>query len=330
MKIKFMKAGKGDSVLISVDAKNILIDGGFKGTYNSQLKKELETLNEQGQCLDLVVLTHFDRDHISGLLALLQDSKYSLLIKEIWFNRISQADKHMDSTSTKLSLNDSFNFEQCVDDLSKKNNTLIVKDMVCNSDKLLHSFTQSLTMQIISPSKEKINALVSNFESEINLHKNRNKLSSGGNDNQYRFDELWNNPDIADKSQSNGSSIGLHLTYKSKNYLFLGDCHIETVSDYIDESHQGREKAKFELIKLSHHGSKFNISNKFLSNIRCKRFFISSSDIPNKETIAKIIKHQGKGVTVFCNYSSPVQNLKSLGDYSEHDLKVIEETEFYE
>jgi S-adenosylmethionine:diacylglycerol 3-amino-3-carboxypropyl transferase len=48
-------------------------------------------------------------------------------------------------------------------------------------------------------------------------------------------------------------------------------------------------------VKLSHHGSKYNISDKLLKKINCKKYIISTDGSihshPHKETLAKIINN---------------------------------------
>lgn len=65
----FLNVGQGDSILIKTPSgKNILVDGG-------PAKKVLLELNETlpwNSVLDYVVLTHPDRDHIEGLIAVLK------------------------------------------------------------------------------------------------------------------------------------------------------------------------------------------------------------------------------------------------------------------
>ncbi len=53
IKFNFFKALAGDSILISTDNTNILIDGGFGITYEEQIKPKLNRINNG---LDLVVL----------------------------------------------------------------------------------------------------------------------------------------------------------------------------------------------------------------------------------------------------------------------------------
>lgn len=96
MRIKVFPASYGDSFLVKFEHKNkkynILIDCGFKSTYNNYIKSELECIEN----LDLLVLTHIDDDHINGAVELFKD--YDVLkklnIKNIWFNDLYQIIKN--------------------------------------------------------------------------------------------------------------------------------------------------------------------------------------------------------------------------------------------
>ena len=51
---------------------NILIDGGFAETYKDYLKPRLISMAENGEELNLVIVTHVDSDHIEGIIELLR------------------------------------------------------------------------------------------------------------------------------------------------------------------------------------------------------------------------------------------------------------------
>ena len=97
MKIKFLEANCGDSIIISfVDdqgkIRNILIDGGTGETYSSKRRKGelyyvIEDICNKGQAIDLLILTHIDNDHIGGILKWFEeDKRFSSIVKNVWFN----------------------------------------------------------------------------------------------------------------------------------------------------------------------------------------------------------------------------------------------------
>lgn len=96
----------------------------------------------------------------------------------------------------------------------------------------------------------------------------------------------------SDDKVENGSSIAFVLEAKEKKLLFLGDSFPEV---YYKNLLLLKDKGLgnyFDLIKLSHHGSRNNISDDFLSIFDSHTYLISTNGKyghPDVETIAKII-----------------------------------------
>ena len=85
MKIIILPALNGDCILVEFQTSHyILIDGGYVDTYENYLFPTLKELEAQGGKLDVVVVTHIDGDHISGIIRLLEDMPIG--IGEIWYN----------------------------------------------------------------------------------------------------------------------------------------------------------------------------------------------------------------------------------------------------
>ncbi|WDF66121.1 AVAST type 1 anti-phage system MBL fold metallo-hydrolase Avs1a [Flavobacterium sp. KACC 22763] len=86
--IFFFPALNGDSFLVSSEGTNVLIDGGYVNTYRNFLKPKLQELKLKQQVLDLIVVTHIDGDHISGINKLLEENNNVKFIdiKNIWHN----------------------------------------------------------------------------------------------------------------------------------------------------------------------------------------------------------------------------------------------------
>jgi len=70
IEIKSYPAKNGDGFLVKASASRfaMLIDGGYAETFHRHIRCDLENLAANNYALDVVVATHIDVDHISGLL----------------------------------------------------------------------------------------------------------------------------------------------------------------------------------------------------------------------------------------------------------------------
>lgn len=91
IELKVFPAKNGESIMIRCYGQqntNILIDMGYKDTYKNFIKEELQSLGKRGEKLDLLILTHYDVDHIEGAIAFFEDlgeNEY-IDVREIWIN----------------------------------------------------------------------------------------------------------------------------------------------------------------------------------------------------------------------------------------------------
>ena len=93
MTIKMIPAQYGDCFWINTNNKfNILVDGGLRSTYTKWIKPLVSLEDKRETIFDLVIVTHIDRDHIGGIIALLENCKKSqgMGVKEIWHNGLFQ------------------------------------------------------------------------------------------------------------------------------------------------------------------------------------------------------------------------------------------------
>ncbi len=94
MIIEVLPAGSGDSIIISFDKnskQHMIIDCGFKDTYQNYLVSRLNEYAQQNHKINLLVITHIDKDHIGGALELfkLNGLSYSpklIEIEDVWHN----------------------------------------------------------------------------------------------------------------------------------------------------------------------------------------------------------------------------------------------------
>jgi glyoxylase-like metal-dependent hydrolase (beta-lactamase superfamily II) len=73
VKLKVFSASDGDCLMLtSSDGHHALIDGGRGESFRKQTWPALQALAKADEAIDLVVVSHIDADHISGILWLMK------------------------------------------------------------------------------------------------------------------------------------------------------------------------------------------------------------------------------------------------------------------
>ncbi|MCA1781604.1 MAG: MBL fold metallo-hydrolase [Dermatophilaceae bacterium] len=74
MRLEVFHAADGDCLLLtSADGHHMLVDGGRAGTFVDNCQPRLQELRRAKEAIDLVLVSHTDADHITGILRLLRD-----------------------------------------------------------------------------------------------------------------------------------------------------------------------------------------------------------------------------------------------------------------
>lgn len=162
-----------------------------------------------------------------------------------------------------------------------------------SSDENLMDFNEEVFEYILSLEKEKKRLISKNVSTKSGVD----------------IDSLSNEVFLEDDTATNGSSIAFVLEYNNLRLLFLGDAHPTLVVNSL-KKHYDADKfpIKFDLIKISHHGSKNNTSPELLNYIDSENYVIStngsSHNHPDAETIARIISRKAKFTRkLYFNYS---------------------------
>lgn len=112
----------------------------------------------------------------------------------------------------------------------------------------------------------------------------------------------------SDNKLENRSSIAFILKFYNKCMLFLGDSSPLDYDDILEKIAQTvpENKLRFDLVKVSHHGSKYNISKKFFDIATSDKYIISTNGYihnhPDLESILKIICNQKEDKLIKFNY----------------------------
>ena len=215
LEVDFFDVGQGDAIFIeSPKGHQILIDGGPSSAILEKLAKEMPFWD---RTIDLVILTHPERDHLAGLLEVLKRYKvenilwtgvvrdtqefkeWEKAIKEEKANvRIAQSGQKITILSEKLYLEILYPFENLTgQELKNSNNTSIVSQVVFNENSFL------FTGDIPKSTEKKL------AENESNLNSDILKVSHHGSKNASSKEFIEKVlPEIAVISAGKGNSYG--------------------------------------------------------------------------------------------------------------------------
>lgn len=316
--LNFLAARYGDSIWIEYGNPDnphiILIDGGTGGT-KKEIKKLINQLPGNKQ-IELLVVTHIDRDHIEGILSLLEEDRLDCSIGSIWFNGWHHLPQNPNNEffgaiqgerltaailKHRLNWNSHFDKKAVVVPDNKPLPEIILKD--------------NFKITLLSPETQHLYNLRKDWEKEI---LDANLVPGFGLEEpeddgleQFGLDE----PDVEalsresfheDDSSANGSSIAFTVEYAGKRVLLSGDAFPSVLL----KSLKAVENASgaFDLVKLSHHASAHNTSPELINYLNCRKFVIPTNGSiyhhPSRVTIARLIKQKGPGTELYFNYKS--------------------------
>ncbi len=116
-----------------------------------------------------------------------------------------------------------------------------------------------------------------------------------------------------DEAIPNKSSISFIIEFKRKKLLFLGDSHPSVILQGLKHYRPKAKKLKFDVIKVSHHGSDGNTSPELLDFIEAKHFIVSTNgqkfNHPGLSCLARIVcrpTDKGKVRNLVFNYDTTI------------------------
>jgi beta-lactamase superfamily II metal-dependent hydrolase len=111
-----------------------------------------------------------------------------------------------------------------------------------------------------------------------------------------------------DDAPANGSSISLLAEFDGKRILLGADAHPTTLTSAIERLVGPGQRLALTAFKLPHHASKHNVSVDLLEQVQCNKYLVSTNGAqfkhPDREAIARVIKHGGASPTLYFNYNT--------------------------
>lgn len=123
-----------------------------------------------------------------------------------------------------------------------------------------------------------------------------------------------------DNSITNRASISFILKAKDKRILFLGDSWAEDIEKSLKDIFKDEKKITFDVIKISHHGSRSNTSVSLLELIDAPVYLISTNGQkhghPDMPVLLEIVKRETsvKRRIYFSETNIKIEDLKKFED----------------
>ncbi|HFU76113.1 MAG TPA: MBL fold metallo-hydrolase [Arcobacter sp.] len=322
IRFEFFEAGCGDSIWVETENTNILIDGGLTSTYRKSIQRKLSKV----QFLDKVIVTHIDNDHICGVIALIKDNLRRKKIKELWFNSCDVIS--VNSNNKEIGTGQSILLEK----LLLKHNVNYRSDIYLSKNNF-YSLSKDLTLTLLSPKQEDLEELKKKLEDEDAKYCN-GRLATEISSKKCSDNRIITDIEFIyerDTSLNNKTSIAFILDYKyQQKFLFLADAHIDIIIESLQKlGYSKKNRLKVDFVKLSHHGSKHNINEKFLELIDTSKFVTltncSKFEHPDKDTYSLIINNEffkEKKIEFIFNYKSSYVNKFSQEDFKNKNFTI--------
>jgi beta-lactamase superfamily II metal-dependent hydrolase len=333
IRIELLPASFGDCILVEYgdpkSTRRILIDAGLASTFRKALKPRLRSIAEgEGGAvpLELLVITHIDRDHICGILPLLRADPPLVVPNDVWFNgRHHLEDDALGAKEGEI-LSDLLIKKKLPWNTAFGPSSTRAVVVPAHGEIPKKSLQGGATLTLLSPYRENLEALAAEWDDSLgHWDEEPEEMSTGGKEVAAERDDvlgkrlplqsididvvrdLADEPFVEDTKKPNGSSIAFLFEYDGKRVLFGADAHPTPVLRSLSRMSSG--PISLDAFKLSHHGSMNNLSPDLLAKVTCSHFLVSSDGSayghPHPETLAWVVTASPKRKTLCFNYVSP-------------------------
>lgn len=317
-----LPAGFGDCMLVSCPVPGrtwrMLVDTGPDEAYPA-LRRRLLALPPDAdgrRRIDLFVVTHIDHDHIGGTQLLLGDTDLRLSFGDVWFNAppgrrvrgVAEGEslaRILGAPEAALPWNRAWD-GQAVFTPTGQGGVEITSD-------------GSPRLTVLSPTPERLQALWTVWAKEVEKLRSmeRDKADSESEPAPTRggldLEALARKRTALDRAVPNGSSIAILLEHQGASVLLSGDAFADVLVQEVQalarkRGQQPGTPLAVDVHKLSHHGSRANVTTELLQAVAAKHHVVSTSNAyfrhPNAEALARVITGSSQPVLWF-NHDTP-------------------------
>ncbi|MGH9132869.1 MAG: CHAT domain-containing protein, partial [Ilumatobacteraceae bacterium] len=287
-------AGHGDCLLVEypdIDGtlRRLLVDGGLDTAYDNGLGRMIASQPSHPLALDTVIVTHVDVDHIGGAIRAFADN--SIDAPDVWFNGLTEIDdadrgpRHGDELSALIPH-------------ERRNRPVGGSAMFVPADGPLpvYELAGGARCTLLSPTLERLERLGAKWRSG-----SRGPTGDGLAELFERLaDDEGSRGDVEfgdDSSIANGSSIAVHFEHDPTAMLLTGDAFAGELASAIRRllTERSQQRLRVDVFKLSHHGSKANVTEELLELVEPAHVLICTDGCrfghPDVETLDLVRKH---------------------------------------
>ena len=300
--IQIMPARHGDALILHCSKNGnsgiVVIDGGpYANPRFNPFIKEIENHLP----IDLMVMTHFDDDHLVGIKSFIINHRNDnpFPVKRFWAN----CAKHV---SFDLSENlSSKKASKMADVLWEISQTSQLDWENYRLNRFVDETISFADIEVINPRIDIFEHFITNYKEEYgcgNTEENLSYKKDKESDINIDMHELANRPKVPgnmDKPSEliNMVSLSMLICCDAFSLLALGDSFPQEIyKSLVERGYSKINKLHVDYVKMPHHGSAENISNELLDIIDCDNYIITTDGSkgfkhPHREALANVLCH---------------------------------------
>ena len=326
LQLEALQANDGDCLLLRYGAAAkpslILIDGGSAGVYRDVLANRLEQLRGRSPALSLrlVVVSHIDADHITGIVDMFKQMSESVndgvtprwKVSSLWHNAFEKVvGSHPVSASTATvaaAAAGEANLRDLIDNgLDDEQAVAVVASVKQGKD--LQGLAKATLAKINAETKGKLIVAPEAGRNDISIDKGLKFTILGPRQMELlKLEKEWNKSkakhpadesaaaaDYLNRTIPNLSSIVFlaeytHDTAQTTRMLFTGDAGGDLILEGLEAAGlvDSDGKIKVDILKVQHHGSNHSVDIGFFRRVIADRYVISGNGkhgIPHMDTL---------------------------------------------
>jgi beta-lactamase superfamily II metal-dependent hydrolase len=257
-------------------------------------------------------VTHIDHDHIGAVKLMLEDVDLALSFGDLWFNapprRRVRGVAEGESLAQILGASDA--------DLPWNKAWAggpVATPAGRGGIEVVGDGLPRLT--VLSPTPDRLQALYAVWAKELERLRRKERDPAEAERGPTRgatmdLDALARKPSAKDRAVPNGSSIAFLLEHEGASVLLSADAFADVLVPELQAlaRTRGGGPLAVDLHKLSHHGSRANVTTDLLHAVTARHYVVSTNNAyfrhPNAEALARVITGSGQPVLWF-NHDTP-------------------------